>query len=348
MMINPLVRIVTLLVIAAFSHFTKATAQDPVIVPDFTKGAKIPMDSRHDWNLGPTGLRGWIFCDRLVTTDARQILITKVDKGSPAADTFRVGDVILGVGGKLFSYDPRTELGRAITAAETKAGDGKLALTRWRSGKSEEVMLNLRVLGSYGATAPFDCDKSKLLLDQGCKALATRMSDSRYDNMDPIPRSLNALALLASGNPEYLPLVKREAQWAAQYSARSMQTWYYGYCLLFLSEYALATGDQSVQPGLRRLTLEAAKGQSAVGSCGRYSASNQELGIALSVYFPAELRRRVRAHFLQRCAYCQSSEALTVGRWPEVRRMRRVQWNSCQSIACRVAGEQKSQPLTSQ
>ena len=121
MMINPLVRIVTLLVIAAFSHFTKATAQDPVIVPDFTKGAKIPMDSRHEWNLGPTGLLGWIFCDRLVTTDARQILITKVDKGSPAADTFRVGDVILGVGGKLFSYDPRTELGKAITAAEQQS-----------------------------------------------------------------------------------------------------------------------------------------------------------------------------------------------------------------------------------
>ncbi len=32
----------------------------------------------------------------------------------------------------------------------------------------------------------------------------------------------------------------------------------------------------------------------------------------MSVYIPAELRRRVRAHFLQRCAYCQSSEALTV------------------------------------
>ena len=32
----------------------------------------------------------------------------------------------------------------------------------------------------------------------------------------------------------------------------------------------------------------------------------------MSVYIPAELRRRVRAHFLQRCAYCQSSEAITV------------------------------------
>ena len=268
MMINPLVRIVTLLMIAVLTHVKMASAQEPVVVPDFTKGAKLPRDARHDWNLGPTGLRGWIFCDRLVTTDARQILITKVDKGSPAADTFRVGDVILGVGGKPFSFDPRTEFGKAITTAESKAGGGKLALTRWRAGKSDEVVLNLRVFGSYGATAPFDCDKSTLLLDQGCKALATRMSQPDYSKMDAIPRSLNAIALLASGNLEYLSLLKREAHWAAHYSDKSMQTWYYGYCMLFLSEYALATGDQSVLPGLKRLALEAAMGQSAVGSWG--------------------------------------------------------------------------------
>ena len=32
----------------------------------------------------------------------------------------------------------------------------------------------------------------------------------------------------------------------------------------------------------------------------------------MSVYIPAELRRRVRTHFLQRCAYCHLSETLTV------------------------------------
>jgi hypothetical protein len=268
MIINTPVRIVMLLVIAALMPITHLTAQDQIVVPDFTKGAKLPRDARHDWNLGPTGLRGWIFCDRLVTTDARQILITKVDKGSPAADMFRVGDVIVGVGGKPFSFDPRTELGKAITTAESNASGGKLELTRWRAGKSDEVVINLHVLGSYGATAPFDCDKSQLLLDQGCKALAARMSQSDYTAMDPIPRSLNALALLSSGDPKYLPLVKREATWAARYSDKSMQTWYYGYCMLFLSEYALATGDEAVLPGLKRLALEAAKGQSAVGSWG--------------------------------------------------------------------------------
>lgn len=268
MMINRLLQIVTLFLIAALTPTTTVTAQAPVGIPDFTKGAKIPTNSRHDWNLGPTGLRGWIYCDALVTTDARQILVTKVDKGSPAAAIFQVDDVILGVGGKPFSFDPRTEFGKAITMAESKTGGGKLALTRWRAGKSDEVVLNLRVLGSYAATAPFDCDKSKLLLDQGCKALAARMSQPNYTEMDAIPRSLNALALLASGSAEYLPLLKSEAQWAARYSDSSMQTWYYGYCMLFLSEYALATGDESVLPGLKRLALEAAKGQSAVGSWG--------------------------------------------------------------------------------
>ncbi|MDP1562871.1 MAG: DUF6288 domain-containing protein [Pirellulaceae bacterium] len=268
MMIDSLVRLVTLLLIAGLMPAMTAAAQDQAGVPDFTKGAEIPKNAKHDWNLGPTGLRGWIYCDKLVTTDARQILITKVDEGSPAANIFQVGDVILGVGGKPFSFDPRTELGQAITTAESNAGDGELVLTRWRAGKSDDVVLNLPVLGSYNATAPFDCGKSKLLLEQGCEALAARMSQPGYNKMDAIPRSLNALGLLASGNAEYLPLLKREAQWAARYSSKSMQTWYYGYCMLFLSEYALATGDESILPGLQRLALEAAKGQSAVGSWG--------------------------------------------------------------------------------
>lgn len=246
-----------------------ASGGKALTVPDFTKGDAIPAKAKHDWNLGPTGLRGWIFSDKLVTTDARQIAITAVDQGSPAEGSVDVGDVLLGVDGKLFSYDPRTELGRAITAAETTAGGGRLALTRWRSGQTNEVVLKLPVLGSFSATAPYDCPKSQRILAQGQKTLAARMARSNYaKNEDAIPRSLNALALLAGGDVEHLPLLKREAQWAADYKSRSMQTWYYGYVMIFLAEYTTATGDQSVMPGLRRLAMEAAKGQSAVGSWG--------------------------------------------------------------------------------
>jgi len=248
-----------------------AASQGRKKVPDFTKGGTIPAGAAHDWNLGATGARGWIYCDEMVTSDARQIAITKVDKGSPADGVLKVGDVILGVGGQAFAYDPRTEFGKALTAAESESGGGQLKLTRWRAGRSDDVVVKLTVLGNYSATAPYDCEKSKRILEQGCKALAARVAAPNYSeepNQDPITRSLNALALMASGNADYLPLVKKEAQWAADFSSDSMQTWHYGYVMMLLSEYVMASGDESVMPGLKRLALEAAKGQSAVGSWG--------------------------------------------------------------------------------
>ena len=140
-----------------------------------TDGSSSAAGAEHDWNLGATGLRGWIRCDKMVTSDAREIMITKVEKDSPADGVLAVGDVILGVGGKSFSYDPRTEMGKAVTLAESEAGEGKLSLTRLRAGSSEEVVVKLPVLGTYSATAPYDCPKSKRILE-----LAARISPSAW------------------------------------------------------------------------------------------------------------------------------------------------------------------------
>jgi hypothetical protein len=252
------------------SLFASASAQENKrSLPDFTQGATIPAEAPHDWNLGPTGLRGWMYCDQLVTTDARQVAITAVDKGSPAEGVIQVGDVILGVGGKRFSYDPRTELGKAITLAEADTSGGGLSLTRWRNGEVDEVKLVLPVLGSYSDTAPYDCPKSQRILQQSLQNLVNRMAEPDYTSSeDPIPRSLNALALLASGDEKHSSLLQREAQWAADFATDNFRTWHYGYVMIFLAEYSMATGDASVLPGLRRLGMEAARGQSAVGSWG--------------------------------------------------------------------------------
>jgi hypothetical protein len=263
----PISSLVTLAALLAIHGPSAAAPKVKLSLPDFTRGDTIPAGAKHDWTLGATGTRGWMFSDKLETTGARQIAITRVEPGSPADGLLAVGDVILGTGGKSFSHDPRVELGRALSTAESDAGGGKLALTRWRAGTTEEVVLKLPVLGSYSATAPYDCPKSARILEQGCKALAAEMARPSY-RPNPISRSLNALALLASGNPEFLPLVKREAEWAAGYSTDGFQTWYYGYVVTLLAEYGMATGDGSVMPGLRRLALESANGQSAVGSWG--------------------------------------------------------------------------------
>lgn len=264
------IRFVTLVVLFALPASLVAAGNGrETKIPDFTQGEKIPERAKHDWNLGATGLRGWMFCDKLVTSDARQIAITQVEKGSPSDGILAVGDVILGVGGKPFSYDPRTEMGEALTRAESEVGEGDLSLTRWRAGSSTEVLVKLPVLGTYSATAPYDCPKSRRILEAGCRTLARRMEDPSYARrLDPIPRSLNALALLASGDTNYLPLIRKEVAWASKFESNDMATWYFGYILLLLSEYQLATGDDSVMPGLKRLALEAAHGQSAVGSWG--------------------------------------------------------------------------------
>ena len=246
--------------------------------PDFTKGGSIPEGAKHDWNLGATGARGWMFSKKLVTTEARQIAITKVEKGSPADSILVAGDLIIGVDGTPFSYDPRTEMGKALTKAESEAGRGALNIVRHREGKTDNVTLQLPILGDYSSTAPYNCLKSKRILELGCQELANRMEKPSYQQ-NPITRSLNALALLASGNKEYIQIVRKEARWASAYSADSFQTWYYGYVIMFLAEYIMATGDKSFMPGLKRLSLEAADGQSLVGSWGhRFAQADGRLG----------------------------------------------------------------------
>lgn len=229
-------------------------------VPDFTMGDN--HDNSHDWTLGPTGLRGWIYGAKCQTTDSRQILVTDVAKDSPADGTFMVGDVILGVGGKMFNDDARIQFARAIAAAEEEKAGGDLRITRWRKGQTETVVLKMKVMGAYSATAPYDCPKSKKVFEQGCEAIARKGFSHAT-----IPNHMNALALVASGNPNYLPQL---ADYAKKVAAQKGGPWEYGYANMFLAEYVLATGDQSVFEGMKRIALATANGASGVGTWGHH------------------------------------------------------------------------------
>ena len=105
------------------------------------------------YNLGPTGLRGWIDlgprgvdeyggADGTFTGASRQILVTVATKSANTA--LAVDDVILGAmaasSGTVpnFSSDCRKALGAAITDAE-KTGADTLRDKRWRAGTTTNV-----------------------------------------------------------------------------------------------------------------------------------------------------------------------------------------------------------------
>ena len=261
--------------------------------PDLTKGGK--KTDTPAWNLGPTGLKGWIFSRDFDTSAARQILIDEVAKGSPADGLVAAGDVIVGleiVGGAAgpFTADARVTFGKALTAAETPEGKGQLRLQVWSNGVTKTVTIPLKVMGSYTDTSPYQCPKAKLIIEQGCRAILKRglqCGDYSPDNWDPsIPDNVNALALLASGNPAYLPALKAYAHKLGPPEMNlilkeGMYAWTWSYANLFLTEYYLATKDESVLPAIREITKKIAMGQSAVGTYGhgfRVAGNNGTLG----------------------------------------------------------------------
>ncbi len=231
-----------------------------------------PAKTDNSYNLGPTGALGWMYVEAGMTEKSRQILVTAVEKGSPAAGVLEVGDVILGLFGKPFTQDARKSFGWAIGEAETEKGRGFLPLVVWHQGKTENVELKLQAMGTYSETSPYDCPKAKKILEQG---LAVMVKSLGKENS----LHINELALLASGRPEHLDLVRKQAQQIAantpevealwqESSKGGMATWHHGYNNLFLCEYYLATGDKTVLPAIHSYTTTIARGQGVFGTWG--------------------------------------------------------------------------------
>jgi len=229
-----------------------------------------PDKTNNAYNLGPTGTQGWMYVESGMTEEARQILITTVEKSSPADGKLEVGDVILGVFGQPFATDARRTFGLAIGRAE--AADGNMPLTVWRKDKTQAVNLKLQVMGAYSETSPYNCPKATKILEQGLAVIAKNIGkDARFH--------INELALLASGKPEYLDIVRKRAQEVAagtpdgealwsKSNHGGMHAWGHGYSNLFLCEYYLATGDKSVLPAIRSYTTTIARGQGHFGTWG--------------------------------------------------------------------------------
>jgi autotransporter-associated beta strand protein len=265
--------------------------------PDLTAGG-VP-DNTRTTNLGATGMRGWVYHvnsggRRADSSEARQILVTSVASGSPAAGIFAVNDVILGANGSgaaatPFTYDARKALADAINAAEARS-PATLSLLRWRNSATTTVTITLQTMGAYSATAPYNCPKSALILQQGLAAIMSGETAGNY--------SFGTLTLLAGNNPSDPNNAARRTR--AQNEARalvpsaavrtqmmsderdgtSMITWERGHKLIVMAEYYLLTGDAQVLPGIEAYAVNIAKNSSLFGTMGHIFAEKNPDGSA--------------------------------------------------------------------
>lgn len=251
---------------------------------DLTRTGK--AGNTRDWRLGPIGANGWCFSKTTnngATSKARQIIITAIDDDGPAAGKLAVGDVILGIGDKLFASDARKALAAAIDEAEAEENGGRLTLNVWREGKTSKITVTLPVMGRYSPTTPFNCPKTDRIIDNACRYIKENQQTLLEPNWLGY---INGLGLLATGREDVMPMVRELAHAACIPDGEAlsvekhvgMQCWDWSYRTLFLCEYYLRTKDEIVWPSINELATKIALGQSGAGTWGHTYAARQNTG----------------------------------------------------------------------
>ncbi len=106
-----------------------------------------------DSYVGPIGI--------MVKSGLTDLTVLSVEKGSPADGKLNPGDVIVGTAASKFQTDARPEIAAAIDLAESHEKQGALDLVL---KNNQTVSLKLEALGNYGASAPWNCKKTDLII----------------------------------------------------------------------------------------------------------------------------------------------------------------------------------------
>jgi len=190
--------------------------------------------------LGPVGIKVGPFGPNMAVRD---VLI-----GSPAEGKIKVGDVIYSANGRMLGSESEHVMSAAITQSETRQAGGKLMLGLRRGDQNMDVEITLEVMGSYSATAPFNCPKTDNIIAELEGWLAKR--GGRGENF----LSSDSLFLLGADNPEHQGLVRRYIYNQLLNKNPGENNWYLGFDTMLMTEYYLATGDTNVLPAIKRHT----------------------------------------------------------------------------------------------
>ena len=206
------------------------------------------------YNLGITGIRV-----QLVPEAPKHLLVKHVFEDTPAYRRVRPGDLIVGVNGEPFRTEhkngygmdkfgpdgPILEFARALEASQGAKGKGRLTLNLLRDGKPARAALPIGTkYGTFSRTFPGDCPKTKRILGELYRYLAEHQQEDGSWGSPPLDL-FAPLALLASEDPRYLPLVAKNVRMHARTTQAEDESWLinwrYMAAAIVMSEYYLLT-----------------------------------------------------------------------------------------------------------
>jgi len=266
-------------------------------------------------NLGITGARA-----KLTEAEPKALQVMHIFKDTPASGRLEVGDRIVGANGKPFTtphkfgygvtkfgYEgPMMDFGNALEESQGKA-DGKLVLSVKRAERAVTVELRLpKKYGSFAEKYPYDCKKSDLIFREACAYLVKQQKADGSWSDRPHINAFAALALLGSGNEEYLPAVTkamkvmaREADGKLKYDGLMM--WTYTLYGIALSEYYLLTGDDWVLPKLETINGWLAQAQAPDGGFGHNAHNPKGVGNGYGSFNIGTTQAMMTWGLMQRC-----------------------------------------------
>ncbi len=220
-------------------------------------------------NVGPTGIRA-----RIMRDSPKYFTVKYVFRNSPAHGKIGIGDVIVGANGRRMNTEhyfgrgsrgrstwdgPMTEMAKLIE--DSQGTDGKLEFIVWPGGeRSQEttVTVEIKPVGRFSETWPFDCERSEKLL--------ASLRDFLYEDYQRAGRfestvqthSMGTLALMGSDVRRHQRLVSTIM--ASYYDKRydpvagaGLPAWGWGYDGIVMGEYYLISGDRRLRPAIESL-----------------------------------------------------------------------------------------------
>lgn len=226
-------------------------------------------------NLGPTGIRARIYPDR---PDELVVKYVFKDAKSPAKGLISPGDIIIGANGKKFKTSHR--FGRNLRGGggwdgpmlelaghleDSQGGDGKLELLIYPGGSrasQQTVIIQLRQVGRFAPTFPYNCKRSEQMLEELCDFMVMDYESSNWKKANvfyggPHGHAHQLLALMGSGIPKYDRLVKEcmSRYYGKKYdpAGGGFAMWGWGYDSIVMGEYYLLTKDRKLESAMESL-----------------------------------------------------------------------------------------------